>query len=83
VLLTVNGTQVTGGLKHDPQGVEGQFLGYASGCRNYKVQNISSGQAFGSHDMVFEEGQLHHLLTGVGEHIPLFDTILEEIPQDG
>ncbi len=74
---TVHGVQVTGGSKLDPRAVECQFLGYAGGHGNYKVQDIQSHCVFVSHDVVFEEGQPHCTSPSVGENnIPLFDVTL-------
>jgi len=74
---TVNGVQVTGGLKLDPRGVECRLLGYAGGRGNYKVQDVTSRRVFVSRNVVFEEGQPHHTSPSVGENnIPLFDATL-------
>ncbi len=74
---TVNGALISGGSKLDNQGVECHFLGYATGRGNYKVQDSASRRVFVLHDVIFEEGLPHHTLPGVGENIPLFDTILD------
>jgi len=74
----VNGHQVTGGSKLDHHSVECRFLGYATGCGNYKVQDISSLRVFVSHDLIFEEGQSHRTTPTVGENntlMPLFDVL--------
>jgi len=74
---TVHGSQVTGGSKLDPRGVECRLLGYAGGRGNYKVQDVESNQVFVSRDVVFEEGQPHRTLPSVGENtIPLFDVAI-------
>ncbi len=72
---TVHGSQVTGGSKLDPRGVECRLLGYAGGHGNYKVQNVESNRVFVSWDVIFEEGHPHRMSPSVGENdIPLFDT---------
>jgi len=71
---TVHGSQVTGGSKLDPRGVECQLLGYAGGHGNYKVQNVEFNRVFISRDVIFEEGHPHRMSPSVGENdIPLFD----------
>jgi len=74
---TVHGSQVTGGSKLDPRGVECRLLGYAGGHGNYKVQSLEAPQVFVSRDVVFEEGHPHRMSPSVGENeIPLFDIAL-------
>jgi hypothetical protein len=72
-----------GGSKLDPRSIECWLLGYASGNRNYKVQEVVSQRVFISHDVVFEEGQPRCTSTGVGEQIPLFNmNIVQSSPAD-
>ncbi len=73
---TIHGAQVTGGSKLDPRAVECRFLGYAGGCGNYRVQDITSRQVYVSRDVIFEEGEPHCTSPSVGENIPLFDVAL-------
>ena len=74
---TVHGSQVTGGSKLDPRGVECHLLGYTGGHGNYKVQSLEAPQVFVSRDVVFEEGHPHRTLPSVGENeIPLFNIAL-------
>jgi len=65
---TVHGVQVTGGLKLDPRAVECRFLGYAGGCGNYKIQDLTSRRVFVSRDVIFEEGEPHRTSPSGGEH---------------
>ena len=64
-----------GGSKLDPRSVECKFLGYTSGSRNYKVQDITTHQVFILHDVIFEEGQPCHTSASVGEEMvePVFN----------
>ena len=71
----VHSIQVTGGSKLDSRGVECQLLGYVTGCRNYKVQEITFLRVFVSYNIVFEEGWVHCMLPHVGEDTSLFHTL--------
>ena len=77
---TVHGTQVTGGSKLDPRSVACRFLGYALGAGNYKVQDLETRRVFVSRDVIFEEGHPRRTSASVGEQIPLFDMIIDDVP---
>ena len=77
---TIHGAQVTGGSKLDPRSVACRLLGYASGAGNYKVQDLSTRRVFVSRDVVFEEGQPRRTSASVGEQMPLFDTVNNDVP---